>query len=110
MFLSEGGFMADLVMHAKLHNRVYDLLPNNEVVLVGMNFDDTEVNAHAHRVEFDVTYLSLLDSVKERASPFDGIGASTIPSTTFLEPDGRVAARLLGLTDAREMPTLSGTI
>ena len=39
-----------------------------------------------------------------------GIGARTIPSTVFLDTDGRVAARLLGLTDTREMAALAGAV
>ena len=89
-------------------NAAHDLLPDTEVVLVGVNIEDTEANALAHLTEFDVAYLSVFDPVNELASRFEGVGARTIPSTVFVDPEGRVAARVLGITDAREMASLAG--
>jgi len=89
-------------------NAVHALLPDTEVVVIGVNIEDTQANALAHLVEFDVPYLSLFDPVNELAGRFRGIGARTIPTTVFLDVEGRVAARLLGLTDAREMAALAG--
>ena len=91
-------------------NAVHDLLPDTEVVLVGVNIEDTEANALAHLAEFDVAYLSVFDPVNELASRFEGIGARTIPSTVFIDPEGRVAARVLGVTDAREIAALAGAM
>ena len=91
-------------------NQVHDLLPDTEVVLVGVNIEDTEANALAHLTEFDVAYLSLFDPVNELAGRFSGIGARTIPTTILLDPQGRVAARLLGLTDTREIVALADAV
>jgi thiol-disulfide isomerase/thioredoxin len=91
-------------------NAVHALLPDTEVVLVGVNIEDTEANALAHLAEFDVPYPSLFDPVNELAGQFSGIGARTIPTTLFLDAQGRVAARLLGLTDTREMAALAGAV
>ena len=91
-------------------NAVHDLLPDTEVVLVGVNIEDTEANALAHLAEFDVPYQSVFDPVNELASRFEGIGARTIPSTVFVDPEGRVAARVLGITDAREIAALAGVV
>ena len=91
-------------------NQVHALLPDTEVVLIGVNIEDTEANALAHLAEFDVAYLSLFDPVNELAGRFSGIGARTIPTTIFLDPEGRVAARLLGLTDTREIVALAASI
>ncbi len=88
-------------------NDVHALLPGTEVVLIGVNIEDTAANALAHLAEFDVPYLSLFDPVNELAGRFSGIGARTIPTTLFLDAEGRVAARLLGLTDAREIAMLA---
>ena len=88
-------------------NAVHDLLPDTEVVLVGVNIEDTEANALAHLAEFTVPYLSVFDPVNELASRFEGIGARTIPSTVFVDAEGRVAARVLGITDAREIAALT---
>ena len=91
-------------------NAVHALLPDAEVVVIGVNIEDTQANALAHLAEFDVPYLSLFDPVNELAGRFRGIGARTIPSTVFLDTEGRVAARLLGLTDTREMAALASAV
>ncbi len=91
-------------------NAVHALLPDAEVILIGVNIEDTEANALAHLAEFDVPYLSLFDPVNELAGRFSGIGARTIPTTLFLDTEGRVAARLLGLTDTREIAALAGAV
>ena len=91
-------------------NQVHDLLPDTEVVLIGVNIEDTEANALAHLTEFEVAYLSVFDPVNELASRFEGVGARTIPSTVFVDPEGRVAARVLGITDAREIAALADAV
>jgi thiol-disulfide isomerase/thioredoxin len=91
-------------------NAVHALLPDAEVVLIGVNIEDTEANALAHLAEFAVPYLSVSDPVNELAGRFSGIGARTIPTTLFLDAEGRVAARLLGLTDAREIAAVASSV
>ncbi len=91
-------------------NEVHALLPDSEVVLIGVNIEDTQANALAHLAEFDVPYLSVFDPVNELAGRFRGIGARSIPSTVFLDTEGRVAARVLGLTDSREIAALAAAI
>ena len=91
-------------------NQVHALLPDTEVVLIGVNIEDTAANARAHLTEFDVGYLSLFDPVNELAGRFSGVGARTIPTTIFLDLEGRVAARLLGLTDMREIVALADAV
>jgi thiol-disulfide isomerase/thioredoxin len=88
-------------------NAVHTMLPDAEVVLIGVNIEDTEVNALAHLAELDVPSLSLFAPVNGLAGRFRGIGARTIPSTISIDAEGRVAARLLGLTDSREMAALA---
>jgi thiol-disulfide isomerase/thioredoxin len=91
-------------------NAAWVLVPADEVVLIGVNIEDTEANAMAHLREFDVPYLSLYDPVNALAGRFEGIGARTIPSTVFLDREGRVAARLLGLTGLGEIVGLADAL
>jgi thiol-disulfide isomerase/thioredoxin len=91
-------------------NAVWALLPADEVVLIGVNIEDTEANAMAHLREFEVPYLSLYDPVNALAGRFEGIGARTIPSTVFLDREGRVAARVLGLTGLGEIVGLADAL
>ena len=58
-------------------NAAHVLLPDTEVVVIGVNIEDTQANALAHLAEFDVPYLSLFDPVDELACRFRDIGART---------------------------------
>jgi thiol-disulfide isomerase/thioredoxin len=91
-------------------NAAWALLPADEVVLIGVNIEDTEANALAHLNEFAVPYASLFDPVNALAGRFEGIGARTIPSTVFLDREGRVAARLLGLAGLGEVVGLADAL
>jgi thiol-disulfide isomerase/thioredoxin len=91
-------------------NAAWALLPPDEVVLIGVNIEDSEANALAHLREFEVPYLSLYDPVNALAGRFEGIGARTIPSTVFLDRQGRVAARVLGLTGLGEIVGLADAL
>ncbi len=91
-------------------NDAWALFPPDEVVVIGVNIEDTRANALAHLEEFAVPYVSLFDPVNELAGRFSGIGARTIPTTLFLDAEGRVAARVLGLTDTREIAALAAAV
>jgi len=91
-------------------NDAWALFPPDEVVVIGVNIEDSRANALAHLEEYGVPYLSLFDPVNELAGRFSGIGARTIPTTLFLDAEGRVAARLLGLTDTREIAALAAAV
>jgi thiol-disulfide isomerase/thioredoxin len=91
-------------------NAAAALLPPDEVILVGVNIEDTAANALAHLREYAVPYPSLFDPVNDLAGRFDGIGARTIPTTLFLDREGRVAARVLGLTTLGEIVGLADAL
>ncbi len=91
-------------------NAAWGLFPADEVVVIGVNIEDTRANALAHLEEYGVPYVSLFDPVNELAGRFSGIGARTIPTTLFLDAEGLVAARLLGLTDTREIAALAAAL
>jgi thiol-disulfide isomerase/thioredoxin len=91
-------------------NAAWALLPVDDVAFVGVAIEDTAVNAIAHLDEFAVPYPSLFDPVNALAGRFAGIGARTIPSTVFLDREGRVAARVLGLTSVGEIVGLADAV
>ncbi len=91
-------------------NAAAALLPPDEVILVGVNIEDTAANALAHLREYAVPYPSLFDPVNDLAGRFDGIGARTIPTTLILDREGRVAARVLGLTTLGEIVGLADAL
>lgn len=88
-------------------NEAHDLLAEQPVRFLGVNIEDTEANARAHQREFDIPYESLFDSRNQFSAGFRGVGPNTIPTTLFLDEQGRVAARLFGSPrDASEVVAL----
>jgi thiol-disulfide isomerase/thioredoxin len=91
-------------------NEAHGLLPADEVAFLGVNIEDTEPNATAHEREFAIPYPSLFDPGNDYASRFQGIGPRTIPSTIFIDPQGRVAARVFGVIGTTELLGLAEAI
>lgn len=91
-------------------NEAFEALPGAEVAFLGVNIEDTETNALAHEREFDIPYPSLYDPANDFASRFAGIGPRTIPSTIFIDAEGRVAARVFGIIGTSEIIGLADAI
>ncbi len=91
-------------------NEAHELLPANEVAFVGVNIEDAAANAAAHLREFAVPYPSVYDPANVYASRFRGVGPRTIPSTVFLDTQGRVAARVFGVISTSELVGLADAI
>jgi len=91
-------------------NEAFERLPADEVAFLGINIEDAEANALAHLREFDVPYPSVYDPANVYASRFRGIGPRTIPSTIFIDAEGRVAARVFGIIGTGELIGLADAI
>jgi len=91
-------------------NEAARALPTDEVVFLGVNIEDREPNALAHVREFDVPYPHLYDPENVFASRFGGVGPRTIPTTVLVDAEGRVAARVFGLTTTTELTVLAELI
>jgi thiol-disulfide isomerase/thioredoxin len=91
-------------------NEAYQALPEDEVTFLGVNIEDSEANALAHVREFDVPYPPLYDPNNAYASRYRGIGPRTIPTTIIVDAEGRVAARIFGLTTDTELLVLADLI
>lgn len=91
-------------------NAAYFTLPGDEVAFLGVNIEDAEVNALGHMREFDVPYLSLFDPANAYAALWQGVGPRTIPTTIFVDRDGRVAVRVFGLIGQSEVVGLADAI
>ncbi len=90
-----------------LNRAAADLEPLG-VTLVGVNVqDDSTSNALAHETEFEIPYPSIEDPSAQYAASFRGIGPRTMPSTVFVDRQGRVAVSLFGETDYDEVVTLA---
>ena len=77
-------------------NEAHEVLDEQGATFLGVNIEDTEPNAQAHQREFEIPYESLFDQRNRYAARFRGVGPNTIPTTLFIDPDGRVAARMFG--------------
>jgi thiol-disulfide isomerase/thioredoxin len=91
-------------------NEAFALLPEGEATLLGVNIEDSQTNAIAHLREFDVRYPSLFDPANDYASEFRGIGPRTIPSTVFIDEEGRVAGRIFGVLGTSEIMGMADAI
>ncbi|MEX2533295.1 MAG: TlpA disulfide reductase family protein [Nitriliruptoraceae bacterium] len=91
-------------------NAAYFALPTDEVAFLGVNIEDSAVNASAHMREFEVPYPSLFDPANAYAALWQGVGPRAIPTTIFVDRDGRVAARVFGLIGRSEVIGLADAI
>lgn len=91
-------------------NGAYFGLPRDEVAFLGVNIEDSEVSALGHMREFDVPYPSLFDPANAFAALWQGVGPRTIPTTIFVDRDGRVAVRVFGLIGRSEVIGLADAI
>jgi len=91
-------------------NAAFDQLPEDEVAFLGVNIEDAEANALAHIREFSIPYPSLFDPANDYASRFSGVGPRNIPSTLFIDREGRVAIRVFGVIGTRETTSLAAVL
>jgi thiol-disulfide isomerase/thioredoxin len=73
--------------------RVWKDYRAQDVLFLGINVRDTRVDAGAHIAEFGVTYPSVFNRDASIAFRFRVL---FIPTTYVLDPDGRVAAKIIG--------------
>lgn len=80
--------------------RAYTQLKPRGVAFVGIDTRDEDASARAFVAEFSITYPSLVDDGTLLLSLHGAAPPSAVPTTLVLDPQGRVAARVLGATDA----------
>lgn len=81
-----------------------------DVAIVGLNVTDDADAARAFVEEFDVPYPSIVDEEGDILATIPGVPPSSLPSTVILDREGRIAARVIGATDAMELATLIAAI
>ncbi len=74
-----------------------------ELALVGVNVQDTVVNARSFERDQGVTYPSFHDEGAVIAAAFGGIAPEALPSTILLDADHRVAVRLFGAVNRSQL-------
>jgi thiol-disulfide isomerase/thioredoxin len=68
--------------------------------LVGVNVEDTKVNARSFERDQQVNYPSWFDRGAVIAASFGGVAPEALPSTIILDAEHRVAVRLFGAVSA----------
>lgn len=74
-----------------------------DVVFLGVDIQDTDANGRAHWREFAVPYDSIVDPDSSYAAQFGGVGPNAVPTTIFIDRQGRVASRVFGKTNSAEV-------
>lgn len=77
------------------------------VQFLGVNSTDDPGTAAAFERTFEVPYPSLHDSRSQGVAAMQGkVALQAVPTTVILDPDGRVAARIIGRADAATLRSL----
>ena len=82
----------------------------DDVAVVGLNVTDDPFAAQSFVDEFGVPYPSIVDEDGAILRTIPGVPPSSLPSTVILDREGRIAARIVGGTDAMELGTLIGAV
>ena len=81
-----------------------------DVVVVGLNVTDDATAARGFVDEFSIPYPSIVDGEGAILRTIPGVPPSSLPSTVILDRGGRIAARIVGGTDAIELGTLIAAV
>ena len=80
---------------------------DDDVKFLGVNSTDDPGTAAAFERTFEVPYPSLHDSRSQGVAAMQGkVALQAVPTTVVLDPDGRVAARVIGRVDAATLRSL----
>ncbi len=76
---------------------------SDRLQLIGVNEQDTLVNARSFERDQSVNYPSWFDDTAEIAAAFGGIAPEALPSTILLDREHRVAVRLFGAVSRAQL-------
>lgn len=82
----------------------------DSIAVLGVNVMDEPAAATAFAQDLRIPYPSLVDQQARMWGTFPGIPPRSLPSTVILDTDGRVAATVVGKTDAAQLRTLTETL
>ena len=76
------------------------------VAFVGLNVSDEQAAASAFVDETGMDYPSIVDPAGALLGTIPGVPAKSLPSTVFIDTQGRVAARVIGEVTAPELASI----
>ena len=77
-----------------------------EVAFVGLNVSDEQAAAEAFVAETGMDYPSIVDPNGTLLATIPGVPAKSLPSTIVIDPQGRVAARVIGEVTAGDLASI----
>lgn len=96
---------------APVLERVHKANADAGVQFVGIDTRDSEAAARAFVTRYGITYPNLVDTDGQLQLRFrDTLPPQAIPSTVFIDKQGRVAARILGEADAARLQGIIDTL
>lgn len=87
-------------------NDVAEAFADRGVQFLGVALRDTQAGAQGHEREFDMPYASWFDPSSDYPARFTSDVPRSVPATTIVDRDGRIAVTINGITDAEELTTL----
>lgn len=78
----------------------------DEVVFVGLNVSDEQAAASTFAAETGMGYPSILDPNGALLGTIPGVPAKSLPSTVVIDPQGRIAARVIGEVKATDLDSI----
>lgn len=79
---------------------------NPDVQVVGLNVEDETAAAQEFATEFGMAFPSVVDADGSLLRTIPGVPPSALPSTVILDPEGRIAARVIGQTTPQQLDEL----
>ena len=87
-----------------------DSVDPDAVAVVGLNVEDDPEAAKAFAAEFAMPYPSIVDGAGTILSTIPGVPPAALPSTVILDPDGRIAARIVGPATGAQLSDLVASV
>ncbi len=78
----------------------------DQVVVLGLNVTDDPEAAKDFVAEFAMPFPSIEDADGALLATIPGVPPASLPSTVILDPDGRVAARIIGAADGVQLVSM----
>ncbi|MCX6432724.1 MAG: TlpA disulfide reductase family protein [Actinobacteria bacterium] len=81
-----------------------------QVAVVGLDVNDDPAAAAAFEQDLGMTYPSIVDADGSILATIPGVPPTAIPSTVVIDRDGRIAARIIGEADQKELSSIIAAV
>ena len=78
----------------------------DQVAVIGLDVTDEPSASAAFEKELGMTYPSIIDAEGSILATIPGVPPTAIPSTVVVDREGRIAARIIGEADQKELSSI----